>query len=310
MEVQRLADFRQYYNTSIHPELMRLERLRRRLLALVFGSIFFLIILSGILLYLNVALYFFLMFIPGGYYLFYLGQQIQGFRQTFKPRVIQLILDFMNESLNTRQLQYTAKRHIPWEIFEESRLFKTPKDYFLGEDYIEGLIGEMPFEMSELQVREISPASNRLQEVFEGVFLYATFPEENEGTLAFWPRHRKKYLTRTIKAYVAAGAENVDHEIMDEQFLDHFVVYATPDTKVASVLTASMQERLADYATSTGKEIFGSFQDQQIYVAVTEEKDLLEPHIFRSNRSFDLIRQFYQDISLITKIVEDFDQTH
>ncbi len=310
MEVPRLAAFRLYYNTTIHPELLRMERLRRRLLGLLFGSVALMFALLAVVLYFNVALLFMLTLLPIGFYLFYLGGRVQQFRQTFKPRVIRLILDFMSDSLNMRQLDYQSKRQIDWEVFKDSRLFKSSPDYFLGEDYIEGLVGEMPFAMSELQVREISPASNRLQEVFEGVFLSATFPEPNEGQVAIWPRHRRRYLTRTIKEYISEGGINVDHEIMNDAFREQFITYATEETKVAAVLTEPMQEQLAIFAAATHKNIYASFDDQQIYVAISEQKDLLEPYLFRSNRSFDLVREFYQDISLVLKIVEEFDRTH
>ena len=71
-----------------------------------------------------------------------------------------------------------------------------------------------------------------------------------------------------------------------------------------------MQDALARYVEITGKDIYLSFIDRNIFAAISEERDLLEPSIFTSNIHFDLIREFYFDIMLVLKIVEDFDQTH
>ncbi|MCA9406835.1 MAG: DUF3137 domain-containing protein, partial [Candidatus Omnitrophica bacterium] len=59
-----------------------------------------------------------------------------------------------------------------------------------------------------------------------------------------------------------------------------------------------------------GKDMFMSFINREIYAAVSEDKDILEPHFFRSNLSFDLVRSFFEDINLLLRIAEDFDQTH
>jgi hypothetical protein len=56
--------------------------------------------------------------------------------------------------------------------------------------------------------------------------------------------------------------------------------------------------------------MYFSFQGNQIYMAVTEQKDILEPKLFQSNVSFELIREFFEDIHLLLEIVEDFEATH
>ncbi|NJN33816.1 MAG: DUF3137 domain-containing protein, partial [Saprospiraceae bacterium] len=44
-----------------------------------------------------------------------------------------------------------------------------------------------------------------------------------------------------------------------------------------------------------------------IYIGITQEKDLLEPVLMQSNISFDLIYEFYRDITLLLSIVLDID---
>jgi hypothetical protein len=310
MDLFRLQEFRLYYNTHIHPELMRTERLRRRLLLLLFISLLLGLAIMGVLMYLNMAGFTLLLLMPLVFYMLYLGWRIQEFRRTFKPRVMRLVLDFMQQGVNYDQLSYDAKRSIAKSRFQQSGLFKTSAPYYLGEDYITGLVGMMPFELSELSVRELSPLTNKLQEVFEGIFVYAIFGEDAEGSIRVWPRRHKKYLTRSIKEFAFSGGSNQDEEMMNPEFRELFLVYATEDTHVAGILSEPMQAALVQFVHRTDKDVYISFHNREIYAGVTSERDLLEPFVFRSNLSFELIYTFYRDISLALKIIEDFDQTH
>ena len=261
--------------------------------------------------YLQIMVVALFLVLPITFYIFYLGYRMQRFRQEFKPRIVGLLLDFMNESLNFSRLSYEPKTKIPRELFLQSNLFYTKAPYYQGEDFIKGMVGEMPFAMSELVVREQSPMTNKLQDVFEGVFLHAIFPEEDtSGSVIIWPRRKKQYLTRTIKEYTWKGGYNQDYEIMNPYFQELFLVYAMEGTHVAGILSEPMQEALVNYVTITGKDIYISFIDRHIFAGVTEERDLLEPSLFSSNVSFELIREFFQDLMMVVKIVEDFDQTH
>jgi hypothetical protein len=248
--------------------------------------------------------------IPIGAYLFYLLYRIRDFTQTFKPRVVGLLLDFMNDTLNYQGLKYDPGHYISKDRFLGSQLFKTEAPFYVGEDYIYGRVGEMPFEMCELDVRENSPLTSQLREVFTGVFLFAIFNEEAEGEIMIWPRSRMQYLVRSIKDYTLKGGVNVDHEINIGRFREYFIAFAQPDTHVQGILSEPMQEALVRYVEQTGKDIYVSFIDREIYAGIIEPKDMLEPAILRTNVSYDLIREFYVDISLILKVIETFDQTH
>ena len=202
MEQISLAAFRRYYNTHIFPELQRTERLRKRLLVLIFISIAVIFIILTISSYLGVMLVSLFLAMPITFYVFYLAYRIQRFRQEFKPRIVGLILDYMNEQPNFTNLNYEPKSMIPRQLFLQSGIFKTSAVYYQGEDFIKGMVGEMPFALSEIDVREQSPMTNKLADVFAGVFLHAIFSEEEtNGSIVIWPRRRKQYLTKSIKEY-------------------------------------------------------------------------------------------------------------
>lgn len=307
--VKRLEEFRLYYNHTIHPELVRQERSRRRLLRLIAFSFFILICLLAIELYIGILVLTLFLSIPIVVYIGYLIVRVRQFIQTFKPNVMRLILDFMSQMPNYSKLEYTPDKSISKKQFLQSGLFATKGEYFLGEDHIQGKVSLMNFEMSELLVRQVAPVGNRLDTVFEGVFLLATFTEDTEGVIRVWPRHQRQHHTRAIKEFTWKGGKNVDDEILNEEFRDRFVVYATEDTHVVGILSEPMQAAILDYTIKTGKDIYMAFNDKEIYAGITEPRDLLEPSLFYTNLRFDLIREFYEDVYLILRVVMYFDQT-
>ncbi|MFK7935269.1 MAG: DUF3137 domain-containing protein [Saprospiraceae bacterium] len=308
--MRELRDFRIYYNHTIHPELMRLERKRKRLFLLLIFSGFFFFIIILIEIYLNILVITLLLTLGVIFYISYLLLRIRQFILTFKPNVVNLILDFIDDSLNYQKMTYEPKKYISKADFLESNLFHTPAPVYEGEDYIEGKIGDIDFRLCELNVREFSKVRNRLNYVFRGVFLHAVFTIEAPGTVMVWPRKFQQYLTPTLREISLMGGRNVDNQIRNAAFKKTFISYAMPDTIVAELLSRDMQRAILDYQERTGKDIYLSFVESQIFMGVTNPKDILEPYVFRSNVSFEMIREFFEDISMLISIVEDFDANH
>jgi len=310
MEMSTLAQFRIFYNHTIYPELRRLERLRKRLLGLLFIAAFLLIGILIFEIYLHIWVVTLFLSIPITFFLFFLGYRIRTFVQTFKPQVMRLVLDFIDDQPNIGELSYTAIGGIEKENFLRSEIFVTPAPIYQTEDSIEGKVGQMPFTLCEMIVREDSPVRNRTNYVFKGIFLHAVFTEETEGRIVIWPREYRQYLSRSIRHFNQQGGRNVDYEVMNDKFRETFMTYALEDTHVVGTLSEPMQDAIVNYRQETGKEIYLSFIDEEIFIAITEPKNILEPFIFKSNVSFELVRSFFEDISLLLSIVEDFDQTH
>ncbi len=306
----RQNQFRIFYNHTIHPELMRLERLRLRLLGLMVLSAGALAAMFAVGFYIGEMVVVLWFAIPIALYFVYLGIRIRRFVQTFKPRIMNLVLDFIDDAPNLGELKYDSRRAIPKETFLQSRLFVTEAPFYSGEDSIWGKVGEMDFHLCELKVQEFSSVRSGLDLVFKGIFLHAVFPEDTHGQVAIWPRKYRQFLTREVKAFTWEGGENMDEEILNEEFKEIFMTYATKATHVAGILSEPMQEAIVRYHRLTGKDLYLSFIEKDIFLAVTEPRDILEPYLFQSNVSFELVRGYAEDIQLLLGIVEDFDKTH
>ena len=307
--MQNLTDLRQYYNHTIHPELKRMESRRHHLLMTLWMS--FMAILGIIFLqfYFGIIVLTLVLIIPLVLYVSYIFSEWESFRTTFKPRVISLLLDFIDNDVTYNvPLKYIEKGSISPAIFKESRLFNSSAPDYVGEDYIKGEMGELDFELSELSVKEFSPVRNRLDDVFRGVFLHARFRRDvqsEKGEILVLPRNRRQVSSKTIKAFTINGGRQFDRLL--PKFNEVFLVYATADANTRGFLSENMQEAILKYREREGNEVYLSFIQNAIYVAVSQEKDLLEPALWQSNMSFDLIREFYEDITLLLSIVLDVD---
>lgn len=289
---------------------MRLDRQRMRLLLLLFLSLFFL--LAVFLFEAVVGIWFIslLLSLPIGIYISFLAYRIRKFIRDFKPRIVNLILDFIDDSVNYGALHYDAKGGLSKDRFFQSMLFGTNADVYEAEDYIKGSIGSITFELCELNVREFSRVRSRLNYVFRGIFLHARIEESLRGTIVILPREYRQYLSRAIREVRGIGALNINDMMRSEEFREVFIAYSTRDAKVRDLLSEDMQNILVDYRDETGKEIYISFINKDVYLAITGDRNILEPYLFRSNISFELVREFYEDITMLFEIVEDFDKLH
>jgi hypothetical protein len=307
--MQNPENFRLFYNQTIQPELQRLDKRRRRLLRWMFFSA---VILAGILvsqLYIRILVVTLLLAIPITLYLGYLGRQVQKFRLAFKPRVVRLILDFIDDGLLFGDLKYSAKRKIPLEKFLESRIFYTMPAVYEGEDFIEGRIGDVEFEMCELRVEEFSRVRARLDEVFRGIFVRAKFVHPPRGSLLVVPKVALPEVSEALRGFVALGGQNMDPFLRNRPFTEIFTTYGSKDAKPNDLLPEELMDFILRYRRRAG-DIYLSFFGNHIYAGIPNDKDILEPKLFQSNVSYELVREFYEDIYVALSLVIAFDRSH
>ena len=306
--MNNIEAFRIFYNHTIHPEMMRLDHMRIRLLRLLAFSVILILLVLIVAANLQILPLSLALTLPIGVYVGYLYRQIREFQTTFKPHIVRLILDFIDNDPNFGTLHYDEGQSVEFGHFQNSRLFSEEIIEYKGEDYITGIIGELAFQMCEIEARAFSRVRSKIDTIFRGIFLHAQFHNrEGRGMLIALPRMNKPYEIRTIKNFVLEGAKEVPASEQMPEFRAVFLTYATADAPVYSLLSPEMQDAILDYRDSTASEIYLSFIGNDFYVAVSEPNDLLEPFLFQSNVSFDLAREFYDKLRLLMSIIRDFD---
>ncbi len=51
------------------------------------------------------------------------------------------------------------------------------------------------------------------------------------------------------------------------------------------------------------REIYFSIIGDNIYIAVTQDRDLLEPSLFRNNVDFGMVQEFYSDVTTLLRLI-------
>ena len=304
-------NFRLFYNQSIHPELQNMEQRRRRLLRLLLISVLLMLGIVVLQVYVSIFVITLALFIPVGLWITYLGFRVQVFYKEFKPRLVTLLLDFIDNDVNFTFDGYEQKGFIPPGKFLESRIFTSTDDY-VGEDLIRGQVRETPFEACELRVKEFSEVRNRLDTVFSGIFMIADFQRwDMQGGVLALPDLYRKYLSRSERAFHLLGGRRVKSGILPE-FEKVFDTYATKDVKVKEVISEDFQRAILRFRkhfqeVNRQKEIYFSIIGDKIYLALRQDRNLLEPSLFQSNTNLEVEYEFYQDIRLLLELVMEVD---
>ena len=301
--------FRIFYNQTIHPELVRLDRKRRGMLLRI-GLASVLMLATSVLVYsLSIFVLALLTAIPFAVYISFLVNQIRKFTQTFKPQVVKLVLDFIDDGPLFGELAYQPKQKVALQKFSASGIFGVQPTIYEGEDFIEGRVGDVEFEMSELNVQEFSRVRGRMRTVFRGVFLRAKFFHPPGGQLLVVPRALLPDLSEAARQFIGKGGQSMDAFLRHRKFTEQYAVYASKYTKVNEILPDQLLDFILHHTANYGP-VYLSLFDKNCYVGVTNEKDILEPKIFQSNVSFELVEEFYDDIYVALNIALALDRAH
>ena len=91
----------------------------------------------------------------------------------------------------------------------------------------------------------------------------------------------------------------------DPEFEKLFVVYSKDQIEARYILSTSLMKRIIDFKKKTKKDIYLSFINNKIFVAISYYKNLFEPRIFSTLINFDLIKEYYEDMVIAIGIVEE-----
>jgi hypothetical protein len=302
--VEDIGKFRRFYNDQMHGKLMVFERQRKQLLALMFLGTVLLLLLTIFVLNLDMFALSIFLFVP--WFLLFRFYQYRAdiFKAGFKPIVVSSLLEFMDSSLT-----YYHKDYISKDTFLRSGIFPMNPELYYGEDYIMGKIGEIFFEMCELELYHTDKVKGKLEKWFEGIFFHANFNTVFKGRIVMIPRADWQLFIPVMKEYTKYGGyelTDTGNAVFDEEF----IVYLDRDVHYKEILTPELITAINQYHINSGKKVYASFYNSHFYMAINEPQNLLEASVWHSNLNFELIAAYYRELTLFTQIVKDFDITH
>jgi len=303
-----LTDF--YYKT-LYPVLEELENTRAALKAriLTIGVIYTLIIFFVTLFVLNISFTLDVVIIAvfiylGGGGLIY-KFLIKDYTQEFKQRIIAPLINALDKNL-----KYSANRHIDPLYFTRSKLFTSDVDRVSGNDFVKGKIDNIDIQFSDFhaeQEHKDSKGNKSWSTIFQGLFIVCEFNKNFHGRTIILPDTAQSTFGDLIGGWFQSNNMSRDELVkMDDiEFEKAFVVYATDQIEARYILSHTLMKRLLDFKKRSGKNIFVSFNSNDITLAIAYNKDLFEPSIFHSLLKYKIAMEYVQTLHLAIGIVEE-----
>ncbi len=238
----------------------------------------------------------------GGYF-----SAARKYKSEFKDKVFTKILQAVNPGLAYNKSGYISK-----ENFYESKIFTERADRYSGEDYISGMVDKTQIEFSELHTQERRVTSNgktttvHYVTFFKGLFMIADFHKNFHGHTIVLPDTAEKlfgFLGKKLQNWNFTRDEVVHME--NAEFEKVFVVYSNDQVEARYILSTSMIERILDLKKKYNTNVYLSFINSKVFVALQNNKNLFEPAFKESITNSDYIRTFYNELGACLSIVDD-----
>lgn len=299
--------FRQFYNHTIYPELYRMERRRRRLwwMLLGVGLLALMLIVGGLMLKMKALVM--LLMLPVIAYFGWLGNSLRKYVKIFKPRVVLLILDYIDNQMSYDTLKYFPEKGLSKKEFLGSGLYVTKANNYEAEDYISGKIGDVAFEMCEVRVSELAGVQSGVRSVFSGMFFKAVFDRPIQGAFLIVPRKERAKMNKAIKKFNLRGGRQVQIPEL-EAFNEEFLMYRTLGASVSLVVSLAFCESILNYYLKTGEHPAVFISGAGAYAVLPTSKDMLEPSLYSSNLKFEKINDFYSDLTMLLDLIKEIDK--
>jgi ABC-type multidrug transport system fused ATPase/permease subunit len=311
-------DLKQFYDFTLSRSLKDLEEKRRKIASklimfwIVLGSVFlFGLLASAITMNPVIAIVLFIFLLIIGlivFFIFFL-RKIKSFTLEFKEKIVGEIVRFVDKNLS-----YAPEKGIGQQTYMDSQIFLTRPDRYKCEDYVSGKIGETQIEFSEIhseyKTEHTDSKGHRQTQwhtIFRGLFFIADFNKNFQGTTVVLPDLAEKTFGFIGKIFQSWNLTRKGQliKLEDPEFEKLFVVYGDDQITARYILTPGLMQRLVKFRESLHNTIFLSFKDSKVYIAISINRNLFEPRIFRSNEDFGLIEDYFENLELAVQIIEE-----
>ena len=304
------AQFQIFYQDEMVPVLSQLNKHRFhiiRLLGILCGVFIF-----GLLLQVFLGLFVLtLLFIGGSLYgFYYVATMWLNFKLASQYSLTSLMMKYFMQTPEIMNLSFRSDQCIDSKIYMESGFFSENATNYEGNGLMTGNIGEVSFSLSKLRVSVTSNIDGQLKPQFDGFFIHGKLPFKTSGAAIIWSRREKQEVYKAIRKFTWLGAENKDDEQSNALFKESFVTYASPDTSASSILSEDIKDLMIRFYKKTGRALFFSFVENDVFVAVSAPENLLTMPLFKKFRP-DISILTFLDIHLVLfSILQEFDFHH
>jgi len=248
-----------------------------------------------------------------GYAVYY--SIIAEYVSDFKEYIIKKTVKFTDKSL-----VYKANGKINKKEFLRSKIFRRKVDDYGGDDFVSGKIGSTAISFSELDVWE--GHGDDKTEIFSGLFFIADFNKHFVGETFVLPEGYENFLGWLFGGVERRKTSRGELVTLENPVFEKiYAVYGSDQIEPRYILSLTLMERLvkfrrkASQQTGAGRNVFLSFVDSKVFIAMEYTRALFEPQVFSrlldSGDPRDLeraprdIQQYFDDLQFVIGIVEE-----
>ncbi|MCC5945945.1 MAG: DUF3137 domain-containing protein [Bernardetiaceae bacterium] len=312
--MRTLEEFEEFKSQELSEALASLEKRRKSMvtaqIAIISMALFFVVIIF-LMAFFQIIPYWlsWLLFIPISVLAglgFRYFQNTESLEADFKVLVVSEIVSFVNP-----KTAYDPDDFIIFDIFEESRLFAYQPDHYSGDDMVQGYVGTIPFQFSELDVRHVfgEDKDQRSEIIFKGIFCAATLHISFKTPILILPNKLSKHfgiLGEEMQRYNPNLGEFVT--IRFPGFNDEFVVYAEDPIQARRELSADLLDIILRFERETQGALSLSFLGNQVFIALDFGRDIFTFDMYTAFTAQHSITSFFKDLVAITSILKNLSQ--
>ena len=304
------AEFQIFYQDEMVPVLSQLNKHRFhiiRLLAILCG-----VFILGLLLHITLVLFVLTLLLIGGslYGFYYVATLWLNFKLACQYSLTSLMMKYFMQTPEIMKLSFHSDLCIDSKTYMESGFFSENATNYKGNGLMTGKIGEVTFSLSNLSVSVTSNIDGQLKPQFNGFFIHGKLPFKTSGAAIIWSRKEKQDVYKAIRKFTWLGAENKDDEQSNALFKESFATYASPDTPASSILSEDIKDVMIRFYKKTGRALFFSFVENDVFVAVAAPENLLTMPLFKKFRPELSILTFLDIHLVLFSILQEFDIHH
>ena len=321
LKAKNLAEFKQYCQDNLLEDLKELEINRQKTLltiavsgviCLILNWCFCQIIWNFIRIDESLLFYLMILTVPFTIWIIFCRGCIQVYGLGFKRNIIEKIVDFIGEGkLDYASHLFLEDKRQAIIAFTRSQIFRDEleePDYLTQEDCVYGTIGKTDIFFSEIVVEQTK--GSHINEVERQEYIHKSLIFHG---LFFEAKFSKKFITRTFivpnnlkgKVRLFNDWRGKTVELEDPEFAKMFKVYGDSQLESRYLLSTSFMNRLVEFNQKAKRQIYLSFIDGFLYIAIPYRQRLFEPKLLKSMMSFQPLKEYFYDLQLMIGIVED-----
>lgn len=311
--METIEKLKELYNLKLKDELLSLESQRKEILkrhlisgfSLLLGALCFVFenqVGKGVLFTLGLVMV--LLFFVS---LWFTNKKVKIYKKEFKNNVVKKVLYLIDP-----EWTYEPSSFINQNEYSQSGIFTKSWDRYRGDDLIHGVIDKTDFRLSELHTEyktvSVDSKGRRTESwhtIFKGLFAHADFNKKIKGETYILPDVAEKLFGKWGQKLQGNNSRGQLVKLENLEFEKNFVVYSNDQIEARYILTPKMMEAIVSIKKQLQKEIYISFIESRVYIAISIGRDLFEPRVFKSGVKYSDIEHMYFYFNIISVVISE-----